>query len=79
VLRAGGVAQDVECLPSKCEALSSNPSAKKDYQKPSFWLSEKWKRKPCITNLLNTTLFWESQILLIIFWENIIQTSHLPI
>jgi hypothetical protein len=25
--RAGGVAQNIECLPSKCEALSSNPSA----------------------------------------------------
>jgi hypothetical protein len=27
--RAGGVVQVLECLPSKCEALSSNPSTKK--------------------------------------------------
>jgi hypothetical protein len=32
--RAGGVAQAVECLPSKCEALNSNPStAKKNNNK----------------------------------------------
>jgi hypothetical protein len=28
-LGAGGVAQVVECLPSKCEALSSNPGPTK--------------------------------------------------
>jgi hypothetical protein len=27
--RAGGVAQVVQCLPSKCEVLSSNPSTTK--------------------------------------------------
>jgi hypothetical protein len=27
--RAGGVAQVVACLPSKCESLSSNPSTSK--------------------------------------------------
>jgi hypothetical protein len=28
--QAGGVAQVVQCLPSKCEALSSNPSHHKE-------------------------------------------------
>jgi hypothetical protein len=28
-VRAGGVAQAIECLSSKCEALSSNPSTEK--------------------------------------------------
>jgi hypothetical protein len=27
--RAGGLAQEVECLPSKCKALISNPSTAK--------------------------------------------------
>jgi hypothetical protein len=27
--RAGGFTQEVECLPSKCKALSSNPSTAK--------------------------------------------------
>jgi hypothetical protein len=31
--RAGGVAQVIECLPSKCEALSSNPSTEKKKKK----------------------------------------------
>jgi hypothetical protein len=32
--RAGGVAQMIACLPSKCEALTSNPStAKKEKEK----------------------------------------------
>jgi hypothetical protein len=31
--RAGGAAQGVECLTSKCESLSSNPSAAKKKKK----------------------------------------------
>jgi hypothetical protein len=31
--RAGGVVQVVECLPSKCEALSLNPSTEKKKKK----------------------------------------------
>jgi hypothetical protein len=33
-LEEGGVAQVVECLPSKCEGLSSSSSIKKQKQKP---------------------------------------------
>jgi hypothetical protein len=32
---AGSVAQAVECLPSKCEALNSNPST----AKKEFWVA----------------------------------------
>jgi hypothetical protein len=30
------VAQAVKCLPSKCEALSSNPSTAKNKEKPKY-------------------------------------------
>jgi hypothetical protein len=38
-MRAGRVAQTLECLPSKCETLSSNPVAppkKKNKKKPQW-------------------------------------------
>jgi hypothetical protein len=35
-LRAGGVAQVVELLPSKCKALSLNPSSKKTKKQKKF-------------------------------------------
>jgi hypothetical protein len=35
-LRAGGVAQVLELLPSKCEALSSNPQNKNFLKKGEF-------------------------------------------
>jgi hypothetical protein len=31
--RAGGVTQVIQCLPNKCEALSSNPSTAKQRKK----------------------------------------------
>jgi hypothetical protein len=34
---AGRVAEAVECLPSKCEALSSNPSTTKKLKKPQLF------------------------------------------
>jgi hypothetical protein len=40
---AGGVAQVVEHLPSKCEALSSNPSIKN-----SKWVEKEEARNPNI-------------------------------
>jgi hypothetical protein len=35
--RAGGVAQMIECLLSKCEALRSNPSTAKKKKKERKW------------------------------------------
>jgi hypothetical protein len=38
IMGAGGMAQAVECLPSRCEVLNSNPSTtkKKDYGAKQF-------------------------------------------
>jgi hypothetical protein len=35
--RAEGVAQVVQCLPSKCKALSSNPDCQKEKKKKEDW------------------------------------------
>jgi hypothetical protein len=39
LLWAGGVAQVVECLPRKCEVLSSDPSTAKKKKKKDFQLN----------------------------------------
>jgi hypothetical protein len=45
-LNSGGVAQVVECLPSKCEVLSSNPNTGKKENKPK----EKTKTPKLVKN-----------------------------
>jgi hypothetical protein len=43
--RAGGVVQVVECLPSKCEALSLNPSTEKKKKRKKKKEKAKFKQK----------------------------------
>jgi hypothetical protein len=44
-MRAGGLAQAIDCLPSKPEALSSNFRATKDKNKNKTQIYELWNQK----------------------------------
>jgi hypothetical protein len=67
--RAGGVVEVVECQPSKCEALSSNPKLNKNknnkikYALVDFWYKYVLSRSQqtssiCVWKELDTNVLW---------------------
>jgi hypothetical protein len=52
---AGGVAQAVEHLPSKCKVLHSNPSNTKNNQKSLKFIPSSWNQSRCLAELTTPT------------------------